>query len=164
MKKIFIFFTLFFSLITLAEDQVTVFVSLSPAGSFTAVSKKVKGNLKRIGDNFTSDKISVTVESFKTGIDLRDEHFWKHLQSSKASSSSKITLTDLKAAVGKGMGILEVNGVKKPVTIAYTTKGNEVLVKFNVKASEFKLSKAEYLGVGVEDLVKVEATFGFKSN
>jgi polyisoprenoid-binding protein YceI len=163
MKLLFILSSVLFSFITMAANQVTVFVELTPAGSFTAVSKKVKGNLRAQGDNFSAEKISVTVESFKTGIDLRDEHFWKHLQSSKASTASKISLTDLKATGGKGTATIEVNGIKKPVVISYTTKGSEVLAKFSLKSSDFKLAKAEYLGVGVDDMVKIETTIGFRS-
>ncbi len=143
-----------------AKAKISIFVSLSPAGSFSAVSEKPKGNLFKQGDSFTADKISVTIESLKTGIDLRDEHFWKHLEASK---HPKITLTDLKASGGKATATLEVAGVKKPITISYVVKGSEVVAKFAVKASTFGLKKAEYLGVGVEDDVKVETTMGFKT-
>lgn len=153
-------FLVVFSLTAHAENMSTVFISLSPAGSFSAVSKKVKGNVIRNGDNFTAEKISATVESYKTGIDLRDEHFWKHLEAAK---HPKITLTDLKASGGKATATLEVAGVKKPVSISYVVKGSEVVATFNVKASIFGLKKVEYLGVGVSDDVKIETTIGFKS-
>ena len=146
------------SSIALAESKVTLFVTLSPAGSFQAVSRKVKGDLVKKGDSFTADKISVSIESFKTGIDLRDEHTWKHLNSTK---HPKATLTDLKAAGGKATAMLEVNGVKKPVDITYKTANNEVQAKFTVKASAFNLKKAEYLGVGVEDTINVETTIPY---
>ncbi|MFL5784361.1 MAG: YceI family protein [Bacteriovoracaceae bacterium] len=143
-----------------AKPKVSVFVSLTPAGSFTAVSEKPKGNLFKQGDSFTADKISVTIESLKTGIDLRDEHFWKHLNSSK---HDKAVLTNLKASGGKATADLEVNGVKKPINISYKVAGEEVVANFAVKASQFGLKKAEYLGVGVEDDVKVEAVLPFRA-
>lgn len=143
-----------------AKPKISVFVSLTPAGSFTAVSEKPKGNLFKQGDSFTADKISVTIESLKTGIDLRDEHFWKHLNSTK---HDKAILTDLKATNGKATANLEVNGVKKPVAIAYKVVGEEVQANFAVKASQFGLAKAEYLGVGVEDTVKVEAILPYRT-
>ncbi len=143
-----------------AKSKVSILVSLSPAGSFTAISEKPKGNLFKQGESFTADKISVTIESFKTGIDLRDEHFWKHLNSSK---HDKAVLTDLKANGGKATANLEVNGVKKPISIAYKIVGEEVQANFVVKASQFGLSKAEYLGVGVEDTVKVEALLPYRT-
>lgn len=160
MKLILAFSLLLVSLNSFAEEKVTLFVSLTPAGSFQAVSKKPKGNLIKEKGAFTADKISVSVESFKTGIDLRDEHFWKHLNSSK---HPKVTLYNLKAQDGKGSGQLEVNGIKKPVAISYVEKGQEVEAKFKVKASDYSLPKAEYLGVGVNDVVAVEVTLPFKA-
>lgn len=148
------------SLTAFAKAKVSIFVSLSPAGSFTAVSEKPKGNLFKQGESFTADKISMTIESFKTGIDLRDEHFWKHLNSTK---HDKAILTNLKASNGRATADLEVNGMKKPVSIAYKVSGEEVLATFSVKASQFGLAKAEYLGVGVEDNVKVEAVLPYRT-
>lgn len=141
-------------------NKVVFNVSLSPAGSFQAVSNKAKGNIIKTGDALTADKITVSIESFKTGIDLRDEHTWKHMNSAK---NPKATLSDVKGQGGKATGQLEVNGVKKPVNIAYTVAGENVNAKFSVKASEFGMSKAEYLGVGVNDVINVEATLPFKT-
>lgn len=160
MKLIVALSFLLVSFLSYAESKVTLFVTLSPAGSFQAVSRKVKGDLYKQGDSFIADKISVSIESLKTGIDLRDEHTWKHLNSSK---HPKATLTDLKAAGGKATAMLEVNGEKKPINITYTSSNNEVIAKFTVKASDFKLAKAEYLGVGVEDNINVETSIPYKT-
>lgn len=160
MKLLVILCLLVSSVAAFAKAKVSVFVSLSPAGSFTAVSEKPKGNLFKQGDAFTADKISVTIESFKTGIDLRDEHFWKHLNSTK---HEKAILTNLKASGGRGTADLQVNGVKKPIAIAYKAGGDEVTAAFKVKASQFGLKKAEYLGVGVEDDVKVEVVLPYRT-
>jgi polyisoprenoid-binding protein YceI len=144
----------------MAENKITLFVTLTPAGSFQAVSNKAKGNLFKQGDVFTADKISVSIESFKTGIDLRDEHTWKHMNSTK---HPKAVLTDIQASGGKATANLELNGVKKPVNIQYKVAGQEVNAKFSVKASEFGMSKVEYLGVGVADMISVEANLPFKT-
>ncbi len=160
MKAILALCLLLSSFALFAESKITLFVNLSPAGSFQAVSNKAKGNLFKQGDSFTADKISVSIESFKTGIDLRDEHTWKHMNSTK---HPKAVLTDLKAAGGKATATLELNGVKKPVNISYKVVGQEVNAKFAVKASDFGMSKAEYLGVGVNDLINVEANLPFKT-
>lgn len=161
MKAIVALCLLFVSIATFAADnKITLFVSLSPAGSFNAVSNKAKGNIIKTGDSFTADKISVSIESFKTGIDLRDEHTWKHMNS---SAHPKAVLTDVKGQGGKATGTLEVNGVKKPITINYTVAGQDVNAKFTVKASEFGMKKAEYLGVGVVDTINVEAVLPYKA-
>lgn len=140
-------------------NKVTLNVTLSPAGSFQAVSTKPKGAILKQGNTFTADKITVSIESFRTGIDLRDEHTWKHLNSAKYP---RAILSDVKGQDGKATGTLEVNGIKKPVSIVYRTEGENILGYFSVKASEFGLSKAEYLGVGVNDLIQVEALLPYK--
>jgi len=148
------------SLTLFAQSKVTLDVKLSPAGSFQGVSTKAKGDLFKVGDTFTSDKITVSIESFRTGIDLRDEHMWKHMNSTQ---HPRAILTNLKAQNGKGTAILEVNGVKKPVAINYQVKGPSVEASFQVKASQFGLKKAEYLGVGVNDQVGVAVTLPYKA-
>jgi polyisoprenoid-binding protein YceI len=152
MKFITVLFLLTFSMLALAEGKVTFHAGLTPAGSFDAVSSKLKGNVTKQGDMYVADKLSVLIESFKTGIVIRDEHTWKHFNYQK---HPKATLYDLKAKGGKAVGVLEVNGVKKPVSATYETKGDKVIAKFTVKASSFNLPKASYLGVGVNDDVAV---------
>jgi polyisoprenoid-binding protein YceI len=149
------FFSLFFVCISLnlfAQTNMSVNVNLSPSGSFQATTTKIKGQLKQNGALIEGDKISVLIETLKTGIDLRDEHFAKHLHADKYP---KATLTQLKAQGGKGTANLEVNGVVKPITINYVLKDGVIKANFSLKASDFNLSKAQYLGVGVEDLVTV---------
>ncbi len=160
MKLTIALFLILSSVFVYAKPQVSIFVTLSPAGSFTAVSEKPKGNLFKQGESFTADKISITIESFKTGIDLRDEHFWKHLNSTK---HDKAILTNIKASAGRATADLEVNGVKKPVAISYKVLGEEIVAAFTAKPSQFGLARAEYLGVGVEDNVKVEVTLPFRT-
>lgn len=147
---------IFISFSIFAKTEVKVFVSLSPAGSFEAVSEKIKGNVIKKDNTVTADKMWVSIETLKTGIDLRDEHFWKHLNS---SNKPKAILTKVKGVNGKAQGVLEVNGVQKPIEISYKEKDGNLYAQFSVKASAFNLPKAEYLGVGVSDLVKVEVTY-----
>lgn len=149
------------SFLSFAESKIVMNVTLSPAGSFQGISQKPKGNLIKQGDTFIADKITVSIESFRTSIDLRDEHLWKHLNATKYP---RAILTDLKAKGGKATAMLEVNGIKKPISIVYQEAGNFVAAKFSVKASEFQLKKAEYLGVGVADTIIVDASLPFKSN
>ena len=160
MKAFFAFCLCLFSFTTFAENKVTLFVELSPAGSFQAVSQKAKGNILKAGDVVTADKISVSIESFKTGIELRDEHTWKHMNSTK---HPKAILTDVKGQGGKATGTLEVNGVKKPISINYKVVGQEINAKFTVKASDFAMAKAVYLGVGVNDVINVEVNHEYKN-
>jgi polyisoprenoid-binding protein YceI len=160
MKSILALLLLVASTLCFAEPKITLFIGLTPAGSFQGVSKKPKGNLFKTGSSFTADKISVSIESFKTGIDLRDEHLWKHMSADK---HPKATLSDLKATGGKATANLEVNGVTKPIKMTYVEKGSEIEAKFSVKASAFNMPQAKYLGVGVNDDIPVEAILPFKA-
>ncbi len=158
MKKLVTLSLLVFSTLAMAENKIVLEVGLFPAGSFQATSLKPKGALKKNGNSFSADKIIVSVESFKTGIDLRDEHFWKHL---KSSTQPKITLSDLKAQGGKGVATLEVNGVKKLINITYKEVGKEVHANFVAKNSDFKLPKVDYLGVGVSNDVNINVVLEY---
>ncbi len=133
-------------------------MNLTPAGSFQAVTEKLDGVVLKKNGVFTSKKISIKVEDLKTGIDLRDEHLWKHLN---APQNQQVILSDLSGQNGKAKAYLEVGGIKKLVDISFKEKGSLITGEINVKASEFKLPPAEYFGVGVDDqvLVKVEMPF-----
>ncbi|MBC7714840.1 MAG: YceI family protein [Rhizobacter sp.] len=135
--------------------EVTVKVALSPAGSFEAKSDKVKGEVKKDGAKFTAENLWVKTDELKTGIDLRDEHFHKHLASDKFP---KITFTKVMAADGKGTGTLTVDDVKKDVSFTYTMKSPTKLeATINVKNSDFKLKEENYMGIGVKDDVVIVA-------
>jgi hypothetical protein len=68
-----------FSLSSVFAHEVTVKISLSPAGGFEAKSAKLKGEVKKVGSQFTAENLWVKIEELETGISLRDEHFHKHL-------------------------------------------------------------------------------------
>lgn len=140
---------------SLSAHEVTVKVALTPAGSFEAKSAKVKGDVKKSGAGFTAENLWVKTEELKTGIDLRDEHFHKHLN---ATQFPKISFTQVTAADGKGTGTLNVNGEKKPVSFTYKSVGpNKIEASFTVKPSDYKLKDASYMSIGVKDSVDVVA-------
>lgn len=151
-KIVFIMSLLSFNL---AAHELKVKMSLSPAGSFEATSSKLKGAVVKKDNIFTAENLWVKVEELKTGIDLRDEHFHKHLNYEKFP---KITLTQISASNGKGAGILVVNDIKKPVNFVYKMSApNKLEASFKVKPSEFKLKEAKYMEIGVDDEVEVIA-------
>lgn len=157
MKKILATGLLFLSL-NVFSQEVKIHVTLSPAGSFQATSDKVSGRVIKKEGILRASRITVPVDSFKTEIDLRDEHFKKHL---KMKDHSRAILKKMIGQNGNAKGVLEVAGVDKPIAIKYQEKGNLILATFTVKASDFKLDKAQYMGVGVEDQVKVDVKIPF---
>ncbi|WP_408099036.1 YceI family protein [Peredibacter sp. HCB2-198] len=161
--KLLAFGLLFCSSVLHAQNIVRVYATLIPnTGSFEATSEKAKGRLLKQGQEFTADRISVFVDSFTTGNGLRDKHFAEHIGGGPKLPHPRIDLTDLKAGQGKGTANLTLNGVTKPVTITYSSKDKYVDAKFEVSSSEFNLPKAQYLGIGVEDKVKVSVKYYYE--
>ncbi len=150
---------LILSSMALYAQEVKVFVHLLPAGSFEAISKNIKGEAKKNPDgSVMAEKVSILIKSLKTDIDLRDEHFWKHLNSEKFP---KITLSSVKGKNGKAKGQLEIGGLKKPVDINYKEIGKKIMAKFSVNSYEYKLPVVNYMGVGVDKMVEIEAEIPF---
>ena len=148
-------FVFLFSINTFA-NEIIVKVSLSPAGSFEAKSLKLKGEVKKIGKKITADQLWVKIEELKTGIDLRDEHFHKHLNFEK---NPKIIFSEVSAENGVGSGNLTVNEVKKNVKFSYKLINDKKLeATFKVKPTDFNLKEARYMEIGVEDEVVIVAT------
>lgn len=158
-------FKLLLSFITLLSGQsfaseLTVKMSLSPAGSFEAKTAKVRGDITKAGDKFSATSLWVKIEDLKTGIDLRDEHFHKHLNFDK---NPKITISNVEASGGKGSGTLNVNGVSNKIDFSYKAiNDKKVEASFHVKPSLFKLKEAKYLEIGVDDDVEIVAVMDVK--
>lgn len=148
----------------LAQNTISVRAKLIPdSGTFTAISEKPKGRLLKQGERFTADRISVFADSFKTENPLRDKHFTKYLAGGDKFPYPRIDLTDLKASHGTGKATLTLNNVKRPVKIKYLEKDKYVEAEFKVKASEFNLPNASYLGIGVQDQVKINVHYYFET-
>jgi polyisoprenoid-binding protein YceI len=144
-----------FSLSSVFAHEVTVKISLSPAGGFEAKSAKLKGEVKKVGSQFTAENLWVKIEELETGISLRDEHFHKHLNFEKFP---KISLSKVVAAEGKGTGTLTVNEIKSPVSFTYKNiSDKKIEASLKVKASDFKLKPAKYMEIGVDDVVEIMA-------
>ncbi len=155
MKKYLSILALVSSLQILAHE-LQVNVTLSPAGNFEAKNAKLRGDIKTEGAKYTAEQLWIKVDDFKTGIDLRDEHFKKHFNLQKFP---KITLSNIVAENGTGKGVLNVNGVDRNVTFNYKKEGDKKIVaSFKVKNSDFKLPNANYMGIGVNDDVEIIAT------
>lgn len=153
MKKI-LWILLLCSSVTFA-NEITVKVTLSPAGSFEAKTTKLKGDVKVAGEKITAEQLWVKVEELKTGVDLRDEHFRKHLNYEKFP---KITVSKIEAQNGTGKGTISINDVKQDINFKYKyVSPKKIEAEFELIPSKFNLKKAEYMGIGVEDKVVVIA-------
>ena len=135
-------------------------MTLSPAGSFEAKTEKLHGEVTQAGGKYSAENLWLKIEDFKTGIDLRDEHFHKHLNFEK---NPKANLSKITAENGKGSGTLTVNGVSNKIDFNYKVLNDKKLeAKFKLKPSSFNLKPAKYLEIGVEDEVDAVAIIDVK--
>ncbi len=133
-------------------QQATVDVSLRPAGSFKAKTSDVKGQVVQKGTGFEAQNIVVDLKNLKTGIDLRDSHTKKHLEVEKFPEA---ILVSAKGQGGKGEGIIKIKGIEKKISGSYKVEGSNLIAEFPIKLSEFQITGIKYMGVGVDDEVKL---------
>ena len=149
------------SFAAIAESKgVNISVALSPAGSFQIKSSKVKGKVIKGADGkITANNLRVSIKSLKTGIELRDEHLQKRLE---PKIDKKIEVVKAIGKNGKGRGIIKIKGISKKFSFEYKEVGKFVKASFKLSLKEFKISGLSYMGVGVEDVVDVEAVIPIK--
>lgn len=140
--------------------SVSLFVKLSPAGSFEAITREINGRVIYKGGKLKSKRILVAVDSLKTGIDLRDEHLKKYLRHIK---NPYIYMHDLKGENNRGTGMLEVCGVKKKIIFIYKVKGKSLEADFSIDTKSFNLSKIKYFNIGVNEIVKIKVIIPIKN-
>lgn len=162
MKKIFLYLSCFCLTIlvglsspALANSGVKASIALSPAGSFEAQSPRVRGNVKKNSDgSLSASQLRVSVDSLVTGIELRDQHLHEKLQQ---KAHPNIIVSQAKGQGGKGSAVLELGGVKKQIPFTYKEMGKKVEVNFTINLKDFSIAGISYMGVGVQDQVKVQA-------
>jgi hypothetical protein len=158
MKSALVVITLVFSLATWAQEAM-VDVSLTPAGSFKGRTHEVVGFAVRKGAAVEAHNIIVHLKNLKTGIGVRDQHTQKHLETSKFPDA---VLVSAKGEGGKGTGVIKIHGVQKEISGKYEIKGKELVAQFPLKLSDFNISGIRYMGVGVDDEVKISVAVPLK--
>lgn len=147
-------------LMAMAKGKIEADITLFPAGDFEAKSNQLEGYLvEKDGALVMGKEIKVKVDSFKTGIDLRDKHMKEYM------GMKKHPYIEIKKGIakgGKGAAIMAFNGVEKKISFTYEKKKKEVEVKFNFKPSDFGIKDISYQGIGVEDKVEIEAEVPLK--
>jgi len=132
--------------------QVTVDVVLNPMGNFKAKTESISGNAVMTGTDVSAQNIKVDLRTLKTGIELRDKHTQKHLHTDKYPEA---ILSIAKGKNGKGIGRIKINGEEKEIKGTYKIVGKNLEANFTLNLPDFKITDINYMGVGVEDEVKV---------
>ncbi|WP_127714077.1 YceI family protein [Halobacteriovorax sp. HLS] len=156
--KIVLFLVFSFSSMA-ASKGVIVDVNLSPAGSFQ-IKGKLKGSVTQKGDKLISNSLYASVQKFKTGMDLRDDHTKKKLEYKKYP---KVEILKAAGKDGKGQAIIQIRSIKKKVSFTYKKLNSKYIqAVFNLSLKDFNFEGINYMGVGVKDIVKVTATVPVK--
>jgi Flp pilus assembly protein CpaB len=150
--KILIVLSLFSSL-TWAQS-VKVLVSLSPAGSFEAVSGEVRGKVQKDGAGFKAANIFVAVKSLKTQLDLRDEHLHKKLEADKYP---RVLVKKAIAKDGKGVALMQIMSKEIKVPFTYKESGDKVSLEMKLPLKDLQLTGISYMGIGVKEVVVITA-------
>ncbi len=147
-----------FSALTWAASA-SVDVALSPAGSFKGKTTDVKGFAIKKGAEVSAQNIIVNLKSLKTGIELRDHHTLKNLETDKYPQAVLISAT---GKDGKGTGKIRIRGIEKNIAGTYKINGNELLADFKLKLSDFKITNISYMGAGVDNEVVLHVAIPVK--
>ncbi len=136
-------------------------VKLSPAGGFVGNSTEVKGNAVKGPDGTVSaQNITVNLSRLKTGMNLRDEHTKKYLET---TNFPEAILLSAQGKNGKGTGQIKIKGIEKTIQGTYVIQENTLQAKFPLKLSEFNIKGIRYMGVGVKDEIQVEISVPLKT-
>lgn len=126
---------------------------MSPAGDFLGKSSKIQGFATKQGAKIVAENILIPVASIDTGMALRNQHMKdKYLE---AGRFPYLKLIKGEGEGGQGKGLFEVRGKQKEIPGTYEVIGQEVKAQFVVKISDFVPEKIKYMGLGVNDDVRV---------
>lgn len=160
LKKLIVTSLIVFSMSVFAKKPaLDVTVNLTPAGSFQVQADKVKGKVVKKGDTYTAKKLWVKAKNLYTGIELRDDHMLKRIDSKKHKN---IIVSNVKAKGGKGVGKITIKGITKKISFKYKVSGKNMMAKFKLNLSDFKIQDLKYLGVGAKEMVEVVANVPVK--
>ncbi len=144
---------------TAYAQEAVVDVTLNPMGDFKAKTRDVQGSAVVKGDEIFAQNIVVNLKTLKTGVELRDTHTQKHLDSTKFPTA---VLVSAQGKGGKGVGKIRIRGVEKEISGSYKISGKTLIAEFDLNIADFGIKDINYMGVGVEDEVKLHVSIPIK--
>ena len=131
-------------------------------------SAQMTGNLNRDGNSVTG-VLEIPLESFETGMKVRNDHLKNKVFETSKFDKAKLTIVTLTLPEGKSgelkdlpfTGKLMLHGVEKDVNGVASLNAQEKTMGFNaelnVKMSDFQMPQPEFMGMTVQDQVKISA-------
>ena len=145
------------------------FTAAGPAGL------KIEGKTSDVTVSEADGKLGVTVDltTLKTGIDLRDEHTKKALETDRCPKTTLVVARDQLQNPGDGEeksgsadGQLTLHCVTRPVKVNYKVKNEGGVRKASgwmaLNMKDFGIDPPSYAGVGVKPDVKISTQFSVK--
>jgi polyisoprenoid-binding protein YceI len=149
-----------------SRGEVTVVCPLTVGGGFEAKTQAINGEVALAGEQPGAIKGSLAVDlrTLKTGIGLRDRHMRDNYLEASKPEFEKAVIEDIKIEKLDGKttfnGTLVLHGERRPISGSATLErrdgGYNVQAEFPVRVSEYKITKPTYLGVGVQDEIKIK--------
>jgi len=144
---------------TAFAQSASVAVKLRPAGNFIGKTAKVTGFATMKGASVEAKNVTVDLRTLQTGIELRDEHTKKYLAVDKFPEAVLVSAT---GSDGKGTGVIKIKGIEQPIAGTYKVEGGNLVAEFPLTLSKFQITGIKYMGVGVDDTVKVSIAIPIK--
>ncbi len=144
---------------TTFAKSMTAKVALNPMGSFVVKTKRIRGSAVKKGDALQAVGLEISVKSFDTDNETRDDHLKEKLEYKKYPN---IVVEKAVGKGGKGQAIIKVRDIKTKVPFTYIEKGKEVEVSFSISLKSYGITGINYMGVGVQDEVKIDASIPVK--
>lgn len=149
-----------------SRGEVTVVCPLTVGGGFEAKTQAINGEVAVAAAQPGAIKGSLVVDlrTLKTGIAMRDRHMRDNYLEASKPEFEKAVIEDIQIEKLDGKttfnGTLVLHGERRPVTGSATLErrdgGYTVQAEFPVKVSEYNIAKPTYLGVGVQDEIKIK--------
>lgn len=138
---------------TSQAEPVVIDVALTPAGDFKAKGDELKGFATQEGSAVKAENIIVPLKNLKTGVPLRDKHMKeKYLQVDKFPDA---VLVSAEGKDGKGKGRIKIKNIEKEIAGTYKVEGGQLMADFPLKLSDFGITGIKYMGIGVDDEMKI---------
>ena len=147
------------SVFAFCSPSALIEVTLFPAGDFKGTTTKIEGFAVQRNNEIVADGVRVDLRELKTGIQLRDTHTQRQLNTQIFPYAK---LLHAHGTAGRGEADIEIRGVKKHISGTYAKKDNEITATFPIQLSDFGIKNIKYMGVGVEDSAKITVTIPLK--
>lgn len=162
-----------FAVAVISAPSIETFKAANSKADFYALGKpsmlkihgtaqSVNGTLNKKGDVYTGT-FAMPMDSFESGMKLRDRHMKEKVFEVEKYSASEFTLKPTSIPSGTKTtftGILKFHGIEKPVqgdaTVTIKDKKVEFNATFNVQLTDFSIQPPEFAGMSINNEVKVE--------